>query len=92
MAQFICEKQGHCCPHEFYNSIEQAIPDFEDGVPCEHLIEVAPVRHGKWEFNGISVSCSECGSNKPTKAQDHKLANKEIRFCYFCGAIMDMED
>ena len=43
MAYFICEKQGRCCSHEFYNSIEQAITDSEDGVPCDHLIEVAPV-------------------------------------------------
>lgn len=48
MAYFICEKQGRCCPHEFYDSIEQAITDSEDGVPCDHLIEVAPVRHGRW--------------------------------------------
>ena len=46
MTYFICEKQGRCCPHEFYDSIEQAITDSEDGVPCDHLIEVAPVRHG----------------------------------------------
>ena len=46
MAYFICEIQGRCCPHEFYNSIEQAITDSEDGVPCDHLIEVAPVQ--KW--------------------------------------------
>lgn len=46
MAYFICEKQGRCCLHEFYNSIEQAITDSEDGVPCDHLIEVAPVQ--KW--------------------------------------------
>ena len=46
MAYFICEKQGRCCPHEFYDSIEQAITDSEDGVPCDHLIEVAPVQ--KW--------------------------------------------
>ena len=49
MAYFICEKQGRCCPHEFYDSIEQAISDSEDGVPCDHLIEVAPVRHGRNE-------------------------------------------
>ena len=48
MAYFICEKQGRCCPHEFYDSIEQAIADSEDGVPCDHLTEVVPVRHGRW--------------------------------------------
>ena len=60
MAYFICEKQGRCCPHEFYDSIEQAISDSEDGVPCDHLIEVAPVRHGHWGVDGVYVVCSVC--------------------------------
>ena len=70
MAYFICEKQGRCCPHEFYDSIEQAIADSEDGVPCDHLIEVSPVRHGRWilEANkertnyrwSVTAECSEC--------------------------------
>ena len=54
--------------------------------------DVAPVVHAKWEFNGICTSCSACGSNKPTKAHDHKLASREVRFCYFCGAKMDLEE
>lgn len=54
--------------------------------------DVAPVVHAKWVFNGICTSCSACGSNKPTKAHDHKLASREVRFCYFCGAKMDLED
>ena len=54
--------------------------------------DVAPVVHAKWVFNGICTSCSACGSNKPTKAHDHKLASREVRFCYFCGAIMDLEE
>ena len=57
MAYFICEKQGRCCPHEFYDSIEQAITDSEDGVPCDHLIEVAPVRHGRWDDEHKCTVC-----------------------------------
>ena len=67
MAQFICEKQGRCCPHEFYDSIEQAISDSEDGVPRDHLIEVSPVRHGRWELtvhsfyrDTFNESCELC--------------------------------
>ena len=51
--------------------------------------DVAPVVHGRWVFNGICTSCSVCGSNKPTKAHDHKLAKQEIKYCYYCGAKMD---
>lgn len=27
MAQFMCDRNDRCCPHEFYDSIEQAISD-----------------------------------------------------------------
>ena len=67
MTHFICEKQGRCCPHEFYDSIEQAIADSEDGVPCDHLIEVAPVQ--KW----ISVK-----DRLPEPEQEVLLCTREI--------------
>ena len=84
MAYFICEKQGRCCPHEFYDSIEQAITDSEDGVPCDHLIEVAPVRHGRWlhRKNGVAY-CSEC---------EIDAIEDETNYCSNCGATMDLED
>ena len=90
MAYFICEKQGRCCQHEFYDSIEQAIADSEDGVPCDHLIEVSPVRHGKWidaypdiEPNPMFMYgiCSECGFEQGI--------SKYLNYCPNCGAKMD---
>ena len=83
MAYFICEKQGRCCPHEFYDSIEQAITDSEDGVPCDNLIEVAPVRHGRWLHHTmigghIHAECSEC----------HKVRIID-NYCPNCGCRMD---
>lgn len=90
MAYFICEKQERCCPHEFYNSIEQAITDSEDGVPCDHLIEVAPVRHGRWidaypdiEPNPMFMYgiCSECGFEQGI--------SKYLKYCPDCGCRMD---
>ena len=91
MAYFICEKQGRCCPHEFYDSIEQAITDSEDGVPCDHLIEVAPVRNGR----NINVEwpslfeCSVCGwSDDDTTTGDTAVYN----YCPNCGAKMDGEE
>ena len=92
MAYFICEKQGRCCPHEFYDSIEQAITDSEDGVPCDHLIEVAPVRHGRWidaypdiEPNPMFMYgiCSECGFEQGI--------SKYLNYCPDCGTKMDLE-
>ena len=87
MTHFICEKQGRCCPHEFYDSIEQAIADSEDGVPCDHLIEVAPVRHGKWIEQekytfGVMYDCSIC---------DNLILDNghSWNYCPNCGAKMD---
>ena len=83
MAYFICEKQGRCCPHEFYDSIEQAITDSEGGVPCDHLIEVEPVRHGRWLPQVVlgqkAWDCSECKI----------LGSPHWKWCPVCGARMD---
>lgn len=83
MAYFICEKQGRCCPHEFYDSIEQAISDSDDGVLCDHLIEVAPLVHGRWiaRNKGMNnwVDCSECGT----------IGSPHWNRCPVCEAKMD---
>ena len=84
MAYFICEKQGRCCPHEFYDSIEQAIADSEDGVPCDHLIEVAPVRHGRWIKDGVYYCCSQCG-----RSFHYRMEPQWWNYCPQCGAMMD---
>lgn len=85
MAQFICEKQGRCCPYEFYDSIEQAISDSEDGIPCDHLVEVSPVRHAKWGVNvGMNFfkerNCPVCKK---------RIESNFWNYCPNCGAKMD---
>ena len=97
MAQFICEKQGRCCPHEFYDSIEQAISDSEDGVPCDHLIEVSPVQHGRWVRIGIKgrkglpiyPCCSVCGIVSAAFRSEWEGLRGPWKFCPNCGAKMD---
>lgn len=92
MAQFICEKQGRCCPHEFYDSIEQAISDSEDGVPCDHLVEVSPVRHGRWsidEFGHYCTVCREYGPEIEGDAEIAELLKYGTPYCPNCGAKMD---
>lgn len=87
MAYFICEKQARCCPHEFYDSIEQAITDSEDGVLCDHLIEVAQVNHRRWiapfllDGGNMCAECSNC----------HRIRIFDD-YCSACGAIMDLND
>ena len=95
MAYFICEKQARCCPHEFYDSIEQAITDSEDGVLCDHLIEVAQVNHGRWietprlYYGAKQYECSIC--YKDTFWKKHSITEK-YPFCPNCGAKLDLED
>lgn len=95
MAYFICEKQGRCCPHEFYDSIEQAITDSEDGVPCDHPIEVAPMRHGRWicmRKGYEEYKCSVChglDSNCSDYYGTHVVTEQE--YFPYCGAKMDLE-
>ena len=93
MAYFICEKQARCCPHEFYDSIEQAITDSEDGVLCDHLIEVESVRHGRWilerEPDGkpYCFHCSVCDDDF------HYIGITAVyNYCPNCGAKMDLND
>lgn len=85
MAYFICDRNDRCCPHEFYDSIEQAISDSEDGVPCDHLIEVAPVRHGRWLCVDTDTEqfflCNRC----------KKKEYWESDYCPSCGCRMDLE-
>lgn len=54
--------------------------------------DVAPVRHGRWVNRDEHIYCSECKAEKPTYAGEFKLADREVRFCYFCGAKMDRDD
>lgn len=88
MAQFICEKQGRCCPHEFYNSIEDAISDSEYGVPCDHLVEVSPVRHGSIietiEDGRMKRVFSCCGTDFT-----EMTCWMTPKYCPNCGAKMD---
>ena len=86
MAYFICEKQGRCCPHEFYDSIEQAISDSEDGVPCDHLVEVSPVRHGQWNAD---ETCPFCGKKSTEGLDAERWGYWFPDFCPNCGAKMD---
>ena len=66
-----------------------------DSIPAA---DVRPVVHGKWipdDETGLPI-CSNCFSGKPkscvcTSVIDHHLHNKEIRYCYFCGADMREE-
>lgn len=72
--------------------MEMHVMDIKRLINRQTAVDAEPVRCGEWINSGDCVVCSECSSVKPTKAQDHKLAAQEIRFCYYCGARMNEKE
>lgn len=80
----ICEKgyQAKCvdCP----------IRD-ENAEPCEHAIEVAPVRNRRWQYNTDFYvwCCSECGEN-PHKGAGVVVSEENLpAYCPIAAQGMD---
>lgn len=81
---YICDKNGSCvdCPIVC-----------KDGEPCEHMIEVAAVRHGHWvlldECSNAGVYCSVC--HKKVYNEHYANVKPKSEICPNCMAIMDEE-
>ena len=54
-------------------------------------IDVAPVRHGRWEKSSGLYSCSECGMTCPYDVQADAIEYWACNYCPNCGAKMDGE-
>lgn len=50
--------------------------------------DVAPVKHGKWLWDGKHHYCSNCSG---TRFHDLTLG-LDAAYCPYCGAKMDLED
>ena len=72
-----------------------AIRSWLGSILAESLVaEVAPVKHGKWTedgYEGKENVCSQCGSEIPLQSEGGRIPKKQVKFCYFCGAKMDLE-
>ena len=49
-------------------------------------VDVVPVRHGRWEWDGEAFVCSACGSGY--KGQPTIMGQPMFEFCPMCGADM----
>lgn len=61
----------------------------DNAKPCEHAIEVAPVRHGRWVMSGDrpdTIICTCCDSAFDVWKADIK----RYHYCPNCGAKMDI--
>lgn len=82
---FICEKNFSCCSHKYWDRWEDVEQDAKE---CGHLIEVAPMRYGRWEWNGNHWECTNCRGNR-----FHDLVlGLDAAYCGYCGAKMIEED
>lgn len=83
--------------NQMYNSYaEKAVRDEKYIFAIEKLKEmpacdVAPVRHGRWEFLGPNrlIGDCMCGTCSVCKVRCKYIVNKNI--CPNCGAKMDLE-
>lgn len=60
-----------------------------DTVPTA---DVQTIHHAAWIEDGYEsghIVCSYCGSGKPKRHGLGKISDREIRYCYYCGAKMD---
>lgn len=57
-------------------------------VKRQPVADVAPVVHGWWDDG----RCSNCGVYIPTDDAHDAIFENECRFCYYCGAKMDIEN
>lgn len=64
--------------------------DMIDGAENFPAADVAPVRHGRWEWNDDNgfYYCSECGCVSPRENQDGEYCDCP-NYCPNCGARMD---
>ena len=65
--------------------------DFKKAIkkmPKNIIVDVVPVRHGKWTSIGY-----DCGENEYQCSECHRTEWREsaddMKFCMFCGAMMD---
>ena len=71
--------------------IAEAFEDLANELEDFPATDVAPVRHGRWQYNTDFYvwRCSECGKN-PTKGTGVvTTAEKLPAYCPHCGAQMD---
>lgn len=81
---FVCEKDYSCCGFQYWDRWEDVEQDAKD---CGHLIEVAPVVHGRWIWKGRNSGwiCSECESGCMLNCESDWYKSD---FCPHCGADM----
>ena len=67
------------------DDFKKAIKEMPNGI----IIDVSPVRHGRWCVDGVYVACSVCNSFTVSPIVERLPT---FKYCPFCGAKMDEEE
>ena len=65
--------------------------DFKKAIknmPENIIVDVAPVRHGRWIDKGEYAVCTECGGRSGTQYDGVEPVPLRAQFCPNCGAKM----
>ena len=69
--------------------------DFKKAItnmPENTIVDVAPVRHGRWIDKGEYAVCTECGGRSGTQYDGVEPVPLRAQFCQNCGAKMESEE
>ena len=69
--------------------------DFKKAIknmPENIIVDVAPVRHGRWIDKGEYAVCTECGGRSGTQYDGVEPIPLMTQFCPNCGAKMDEKE
>lgn len=80
-----CKHHEHPCDHKNTCQTLRVLKKVQSA-------DVAPVRHGRWIFNGedMSLTCSDCGVKYNIDDADGGLDSMEnAKYCISCGTRMD---
>ena len=73
------------CRVIFEDDFKRAIKKIPKGI----IVDVAPVRHGRWIDKGEYAVCAECGGRSGTQYDGVEPIPLMTQFCPNCGARMD---
>ena len=65
---------------------------YVDKIKSIPAVDVALVRHGRWEKQSGLYSCSECGMTCPYDVQADVIEYWACNYCPNCGAKIDKEE
>lgn len=85
MRNMMCDQNG--CPiSDAVFALDKAIESLS--------VDVVPIRHGHWIYDGFDIICSECGTafnDEVCYMMRSDVSYHEPKHCLWCGARMDGE-